>query len=343
MLTSRMSQAMFGTAVAIFAAASVSAQDDATEMKARRLQGGLDNPTGVAVHPGSQEVYIATNSGVLHFTPGRRNAESELHTEIDGYGTDVYGKGPMYNVAPLGLAFIDESHLVVGDGSRPDGEELVRVFKIASGEHSGQKETDAIRTLGPITAGEQSVKGEGNFYGVAVGAGGIYVTCNGDDTKGWVSRAGVADGGLEPFIATKVAVEVDAPVAITFTPDGKTLVVGQMGEMNIPGDSLLTFYDPQSGKLKKSLETGLSDIAGLAYSPTTGKLYATDFSWSAPDKGGLFELDPESGEAKKVLSLDKPTALAFDKRGRLYITQFGTAKEGSKKPSGALLRVRVGL
>ena len=109
----------------------------------------------------------------------------------------------------------------------------------------------------------------------------------------------------------------------------------------MPGDSLLTFYDPASGKLQKSLETGLSDITGLAYSPKTGKLYATDFSWAAPDDAGLFELNPETGEATKIISLQKPTGLAFDKRGRLYITEFGA--DGETKPTGSLRRIRPGL
>ena len=312
--------------------------------KALPVHDGLDNPSGVAVNPETGHVYVATHRGVLHREPHDKDG-SELHTEIGGYSTDVYGKGPKYNIGPLGVAFLNASHLIVGDGSRPDGEELVRVYRIESGDHKEQKEEDAVYTLGPIKPGEQTVKGEGNFYGVAVGAGSIYVTCNGDDTKGWVSRAKAngRPGALEPFIATKEAVEVDAPVAITFTPDGKTLVVGQMGEMNVPGDSLLTFYDPNTGELKKKLETGLSDIAGLAYSPKTGTLYAVDYSWSEPDKGGLFKLDPESGKATKIVALDKPTALAFDKRGRLYITQFGTAKEGSSKPPGSLLRIKAGL
>ncbi len=51
------------------------------------------------------------------------------------------------------------------------------------------------------------------------------------------------------------------------TKDGASLVVGQMGEMNVPGDSLLCMYDAATGKLQKSLKTGLHDIAGLAYSP----------------------------------------------------------------------------
>ena len=124
-------------------------------------------------------------------------------------------------------------------------------------------------------------------------------------------------------------------MAITTNKDGQ-LVVGQMGEMTQPGDSLLTIYDPKSGDLKASYETGLSDIAGLAYSPKTGKLYAADFSWHDTSQGGLFELTVSGDKctAKKLYELDKPTALAFDDDGNLYITVFGTAEEGRQTEAG---------
>ncbi|MCA9113701.1 MAG: hypothetical protein KDA79_01350, partial [Planctomycetaceae bacterium] len=280
---------------------------------------------------------IASQYGVYRYTPDTHKA----YLEVIGYPVDVYGKGPKYNIGPLGLAFLDKDHLIVGDGSRPDGEELVRAYKVpATPPETPQQEATAAFTLGPITKSEKTAKGEGNFYGVAVGADAIFVTCNGDDTKGWISKAVIADGkpgALEPTIATKEATEVDAPVPVVFSPEGD-LVVGQMGEMNVAGDSLLTTYDPKTGELKKSWKTGLSDIAGLAYSPITKKLYCTDFAWSDTAQGGLFRLDIDGDKvtATKILSLDKPTAIAFDKSGSLYLTTFGTAEKDSDKSPGTL-------
>ena len=48
---------------------------------------------------------------------------------------------------------------------------------------------------------------------------------------------------------------------------------------------------------------------------------------------------------KKILSLDKPTAIAFDKAGNLYVAVFGSAKEGDSPDSspGTLQMIAAGL
>lgn len=343
----------------LFVCGSAVAQNEGGEaaaVTAKKLVTNLLNPSGLAIHDGTGHVFIANRHGVYRYLPAEKDSEKRIVIEIHTPGNDVYGKGPKYDIGPLGVAFLDGDHLVVGDGSRKDGAEYVRVYKIgAESPAEPAKEDSAVYTLEPIKAKEGvTIKGEGNFYGVAVGGGAIFITCNGDDTKGWVSKSVITDGKpgeLVPTIATKEATSVDAPVAITFSPDGKDLVVGQMGEMTVPGDSLLTIYDPATGKLKKSYKTGLSDIAGLAYSPKTGKLYATDFAWAEPEKGGLYELviDGDEVKATLVLKLDKPTAIAFNKDGDLFLTEFGTAVEGDTKAEdapknpGSLSKIEAGL
>ena len=322
--------------------------DDAKKKGGGKFARNLDNPSGIAIQPGTGHIFVAEHRGVVRFFQVAANPEGKRvrgrAMEVTKFPTDIYGKGPMYDIGPLGVAFLDASHVVVGDGSRPDGEELVRVYEVGSTPaEKPAKEDSAKMTLGPIPPGDQTAKGEGNFYGVAVAQDAIYVTCNGDDTKGWISRAVITDGKpgkLEPFIATKEKLGVDAPVGITVADNGD-LVVSQMGEMNVPGDSLLTIYDAKTGDLKAKYETGLHDIAGLAYSPDSGKLYAVDFAWSDTTQGGLFELtvDGDKCTTRKVMSLDKPTAIAFDEKGNAYVAAFGTAEEGAKGKPGHVVRV----
>ena len=123
---------------------------------------------------------------------------------ITGSPKDVYGKGPFYDIGPLGLAFIDDGKsLIVGDGGYKDGEECLRVFTVPeAGKPALNYEKDADAKIGPLAPAE-GVLGEGNLYALAVTPTALYVTCNGDDTKGWVAKAdinGTKFGKLERWL-----------------------------------------------------------------------------------------------------------------------------------------------
>ena len=305
------------------------------EVKVETVVGGLTNPCGIAIQPGTGHIFVADSGGLRVV----RIVDGKASDVITGFPRDVYGKGPMYDIGPLGLVFLDRDTLVVGGGGHKDGEELLRVYRVpAVGNSISAEEMQASYALPP----EGDIQGEGNFYALAATDAGVYATANGDDTKGWVARLTRGAGGsFERFIATKEATEVDAPVGITISPRGE-IVVGQMGEITVPEDSLLTFYNDQGGMLL-NLETGLYDITALAYSPD-GQLFATDFAWMATSEGGLYHLvatddaGTQGVEAMKVKSLDKPTAMAFGADGALYVTVLGTAEEDGAA-AGQLLRI----
>ena len=326
-----------------FLSLTVAANIASAEVKTETIVSGLNNPCGVAIQPETGHVFVS-DSGAGKII---RIVNGKAEDVVVGSGKDIYGKGPMYDIGPLGLAFLDKNTLVVGDGGYKDGDEYVRVFTVPeAGKPAIDFDKDAKEKIGPLAA-EGDIKPEGNLYGVAVTPTAIYVTCNGDDTKGWVAkieRNGTKLGKLTRSIATKEETEVDAPVAITINAEGQ-IVVGQMGEINKPKDGLLTFYSAKTGKKLLNLETGLFDITGLAYAPKTGLLYATDFAWMEAAEGGLFRLDQENKGGKqsvkvtKVAKLDKPTAIAFADDGSAYITIIGTNKEGETGKAGALLKL----
>lgn len=329
--------------LALACAALLAAHAFAQDAKVETVVGGLTNPCGIAIQPETGHVFVA-DSGAGRVV---RIVEGKIEEVIKGSPKDIYGKGPMYDVGPMGLAFLDKDTLVVGDGGYKDGEECLRVYAVpAAGSPPLDFEKDAQQKSGPL-AGTDDLKPEGNLYALAVTKNAIYVTCNGDDTKGWVSKAelnGTKLGELTRAIATKEATNVDAPVGITVSQEGH-LVVGQMGEINLPNDSLLTFYSAKDGKMLMNLKTNLYDISGVAYSPTKKLLYATDFAWMKTEDGGLYRLDkstPDSVKAVKIASLDKPTAIAFAPDGTCYLTVIGTAKEEGK-PAGALVKIAPGL
>lgn len=336
-----MKNILLTASLSVLACMATAAQ--AEDLKGKVIISGLDNPTGVCVQPGTNHVFLAARDGVHRVDATAHKA----FPEITGYPTDIYGKGPKYNIGPLGLAFLGKNQIVVGDGSHVDGQELVQVYTVGETPLEKPIASDkADTTLGPIKEGTDSAKGEGNFYGLAINKKAIFITSNGDDTKGWVLKSELTDGKpgeLKPFLTTKVATNVDAPVAITISPKGY-LVVGQMGEMNVAGDSLLTIYNPDSKELVHNYKTGLHDISGVAYSPTTGKLYVVDFAWTDVAQGGLFELEVKDGNivAKKIAAVMKPTALAFDSKGQLFVTSMGVADKESAM-TGELLMFDAGL
>lgn len=320
------------------------------QIKPEVVLDGLKNPTGVAVQPETGIPFVA-ESGAGQIV---RVIEGEKEVVVGGFPTDEYGMGPVYQIGPLGLAFLNKERLVVGDGSLPDGQEIVRVFQVPEPGKDSITADDAVQKTNPLAA-DGDTPGEGNFYGVAVDAQAIYVTANGDDAKGWVARAAVENenlGELTRYIATKEQVNVDAPAPIVITPR-REILVGQMGEITDAKDSLITFYDQQSKSVLLNLPTELHDLVGLAYSPETGRLYAVDFSWADPSQGALYRLDAVRREGKqavkavKLIALPRPTSLAFAPSGELYITVFGEVEEGdeeNKAPAtGQLLKIGKGL
>ena len=238
----------------------------------------------------------------------------------------------------------------------PDGEELVRIYKIPEAGADPIK-ADEVTKLGPLAA-KDKVAGEGNFYAVAATKTAIYATANGDDEKGWIAKAEIKAPGeygeLTRAIATKTATKVNAPVAMTLSPAAE-LVVGQMGSIKEAKDSLLTFYKADDGSMLMNLPTGLFDITGLAYGKVDAQskkahLYALDFAWMDTKQGGLFRLDASEDDAGKqsisplrLATLDKPTAMTLHSDGTMLVTILGTSTERAEKKPGKLIRFATGL
>ena len=322
----------------------LTAYGSAQEVPIETVVDGLHNPCGVAIQPETGHVFVA-DSGALRVI---RIIDGEIEEVITGFPKDVYGSSTQYEVGPLGLAFVDQNTLIVGGGGNKNGNEILRIYKIPE---AGADAITADKMEGEaqkLDADPNSnVVGEGDFYGVALFGEAVYVTCNGDDEKGWIAKADLADGKLTNFarvIPTTERTKVGAPLAITKSPEGY-IVVGQIGETSKAGDSLLAFFDTSEETLADwKYTTGLNDISALAYGPKRGRLFATDFSWMDPAKGGLFKITrgdlPGESKAVKIAALDKPTALAFDSEGNLYVTVIGTKAGGDAQHPGALMMVK---
>ncbi len=184
----------------------------------------------------------------------------------------------------------------------------------------------------------------GDFFSVLARERSVFVTSNGDDGKGWLAKADVVEDKLANFsrkFPTSEKTGTAGPTAVVRSPDG-FIVVAQMGSTDTPNDSKIAFYDESGEELGNDhFDTTLSDVTGIAYGPTRGRLFAVDLSLCDPENAGLFKLvaDTDTGcKAVKIMDLDRPTSMAFDDEGDLYITLLGSVVD-SDEPTGKLIRI----
>lgn len=302
--------------------------------------GQLNNPCGIAIQPETGHVFVA-DSGHRRVI---RVVDGKLEEVIIDFSRDYFGKGPFYEIGPLSLLFLDENRLLVGSGGHPDGEDRIAVFEIPP---VGGEPIKADQFAGaPFTLPKSDdTPPEGDFFGLARVGDNIFVTCNGNDKKSWISVATVEEGKLTSFersIALKPETRTSAPTGITVSPEGY-LAVAQMGAIDGDRDSRLTFCNPYTGEVTVSFKTGSQDLTGLAYGPKRGRLFATDFNWADTKQGALVKLvalGPKGCESRRLLTLEKPTALCFAPNGDLYITLAGNTSEGRETPDGKLIVVK---
>ncbi len=106
---------------------SIFGQDD--KIKVESLIGGLDQPCGIAIRPGSSDLYVA-ESGAARIIRVRPSEPSRSQDVVTGFAQEAFAAEPSYRLGPLSLAFLGKSHLVVGEGGQPIGRDVVRVFKL---------------------------------------------------------------------------------------------------------------------------------------------------------------------------------------------------------------------
>ena len=77
----------------------------AQDAKVETVVTGLTNPCGIAIQPETGHVFIS-DSGAGRVV---RIVDGKIEEVIKGSRKDIYGKGPMYDVGPMGLAFLDKA------------------------------------------------------------------------------------------------------------------------------------------------------------------------------------------------------------------------------------------
>lgn len=294
----------------------------------------LKNPCGVAVRPTTGQIYVSDTGRGRIISLEYRNQDDV----IVGFPLSEFELDEGIVLGPLGLIFRGNDTLIVGTGGSQDGDDTISVFDVR------RKKKDPLKADDPDAAltlfSDEKYKPEGDFFSLALTRTALYSTCGGDVEQGWLARAELRVGEVKNFrryIPTRPLSRTANPGGVCISPQGH-VVVSQMGSRDKPGDSLLTFYSPV-GELLDKFPTGLSDVVALAYGPRKMRLYALDFNWANPREGGLYKLvgvDSEDGcEAKLIARLQRPTAMAFDRKGNLYVTTcgFDTAQSRDLAPA----------
>lgn len=304
-----------------------------------KITDGLNNPTSVAIQPETGMIYVADsgNGQVVRVQDGK------VEPMITDFPKETLGTTPAVNVGPLSIAFINKDNLIVASGGQPAGEDGLRQYALgpAAIKFDGSIKPPLTLIADPL----QSSPAEGNFFGLAVASNAIYVSSQGDQTKGWVNMASRSAGdnisSLTRHISTVEAVKVSTPLAVSVTPHGY-LVVSNAGELGPAKDSVAAFYEPVSKKMLLKLDLGLSDVCAIAYSPRR-QMYVLDMAWGRPSEGGLYRIIEDKSAAsglktKMIAKLPHPTAMCFDSDGGLIVTLRGEIDDkGNTK--GLLVRI----
>jgi WD40 repeat protein len=114
---------------------------------------------------------------------------------------------------------------------------------------------------------------------------------------------------------------------LQFSPDGKLLAAGSVGDFNQFGQLLpceITLWDVASRKLRKQLKGHKGTIAGLAFSPDGKKLVSVCYS------GLLKHWDVADGKLRSTVSLGLTTiaAVAFSPDRKIMATAVGNIHPG---------------
>src|SRR5262245_58343040 len=112
-----------GAALVVALSSSVRAED----LKPVEVLTGLLNPCGLAAQPGTDHIMVSDSGAGRIF--GFDIEDWHADKVINKFDKDIYGKGPMYDIGPLGLCFVGK-RLVVGGGDKKDGEEVAYFFDL---------------------------------------------------------------------------------------------------------------------------------------------------------------------------------------------------------------------
>ena len=284
---------------------------------------GLNHPAGVAVHPGTQQVYVSDsgNGRIIRINQG------QAVDVVTGFPTSILAEDFGFQAGPLGLHFMPDESLLVAEGGRDSATDRVSIFQLGDTPTT----SDQPKTAYSIKPSSDAPL-EGDFFSLAHTNGITYVIGRGDEKFGWVNRLSSPkdtpkrnsdsepEMDLKRFIDTWAGVEEKRPTAIAISPQG-FVAVGFKGEND--DRSVLGFFDQADGQLRAKFTLHQEGIIAVAYGPNAQRLYALFHSDEPAAKNGLYKLVGRNRntecECQLIVELENPRAMAFDTSGHLFV------------------------
>jgi DNA-binding beta-propeller fold protein YncE len=298
----------------------------AAEVAVDAVLDDLHQPCGVVVRPGGTadryEVFIA-ESGAGRVVRWSNAAPKRAIDVVTGF-TSQPATDPFHQRGPLALVFLDPGLLVVAAAGGSDGR-ILRAYELPDGDKSLSADDIGEATPGGREASAAAcaaiTRSRVNEFVPDM----LLLVIRDTDDRSRLMKARVQAGVVGVPTSFGPADSAHQPRTATTSPSGR-FVVGD-------ADGRLVFYNPIDGEVELAMPMGLKQLTGLAYSPTSGNLFAADFA------GGVYRIDDASApghpacRAVKIADVSKPTALAFTPDGALYVVTFG---DGDGDASGSL-------
>ena len=293
---------------------------DSLQMRVEKVENNLQDPSGVAIRPGRTgkryEVFVLDNGSgnVVRFY-----SDEPARTEnvITGFQDNERNSG-----GGSALAFLSRTHLLVMGDSSDGTRHALRIFELPIDRESiaASEPQQEILGRGHVDEGERSL------FGIALDSDRVYL-CS-EESPDFVAEASRQGNGLGKITAWATDESGGKPLGatcVTVNPrsDKRYVVVG-MSAKHVQ-ESRIEFYHPGTAQRLLSLEIPLLEVAGLAYGPDSGLLYAIDVARTDQTRGGIYRLDAKLDRGRQgcaahlIAPLVRPRAMAFAPDGTLYV------------------------
>ncbi|MEM9943089.1 MAG: hypothetical protein AAF939_16110 [Planctomycetota bacterium] len=314
---------------------------DCQEIEIQTIVEGLNHPMGVTVQPETGTIFVS-DSGAARVI---RIIDQEIEEVVIGFPVDQVAEQNA-TLGPLGLCFLDQNTLVIGEGGQATGEDQILRYKVPAVGEPSLNYSDFLGKPMTMPAAEKRCA-EQDFQSIVSGARGVFVASRGDHEKGWISLATHSTELEEHWtefsrlIPSRILTNCQRASCLTKSPQGY-LLVGLKGQANETKDSSIAFFS-EEGELLSQYQCGLKEVAGLAYDPSSNRLFAIDSPKEAV-VGGLYQLIEFTQENRTlcqprlIVPLPNPTSCCFDPHGNLLVT-LAREKDEKNDASGSLIQV----